>query len=293
MLDFRVDTFLAVCRYMNFTKAASELHITQPAVSHHIHYLEERYGVKLFEYNGKKVGLTEAGKAFLSAATTMKADELHLKKIMGQQSGKGRSLVFGATMTIGEYVMPQALIRLLRVYPETAVRMVVGDTRELFTKLNDGEIEFALVEGFFQKKEYDFLVFASEPFAAVCGPDYSFQRAVSKLEDLLLERLLIREPGSGTRYVFERYLEGKNLLLQDFSNIMEISNIGAMKQMAAKGQGIAFLYEAAVKEELNRGVLKRIELEDFHLTHDFTFIWRKGSIYGTYFQELFDILHGE
>ncbi len=293
MMDFRVDTFLAVCRHMNFTKAASELHITQPAVSHHIHYLEERYGVKLFEFSGKKPGLTEAGKEFLSAATTMKADELHLKKTMRQQSGKGRSLVFGATMTIGEYVMPQALVRFLRVYPETAVRMVVGDTRELLAKLNEGEIEFALVEGFFQKREYDFLVFASEPFAAVCGPDYRFQRTVKKLEDLLSERLLIREPGSGTRYVFERYLEGKNLLLQDFSNIMEISNIGAIKQMMAKGQGIAFLYETAVKEEINRGVLMKMELEDFCLTHDFTFIWRKGSIYESYYHELFEIFHGE
>jgi len=112
------------------------------------------------------------------------------------------------------------------------------------------------------------------------------------VEDLLGERLFIREPGSGTRYVFERYLEGKNLLLHDFPNLMEISNIGAMKQMVAKGQGITFLYEAAVKEELDRGVLKRIELEDFQLTHDFTFIWRKGSIYKSYYKEMFDILHG-
>ncbi len=293
MLDFRIDTFLTVCRYMNFTKAASELHITQPAVSHHIHYLENRYGVRLFDYNGKKVNLTEAGKVFLSAAITMKDDELHLKKIMEQQSGIGGRLVFGATMTIGEYVMPEALTRYLHAYPGTTVQMVVGDTRELLGKLNEGEIEFALVEGFFQKKEYDFLVFATEPFAAVCSPDYKFCREIEKVEDLLGERLFIREPGSGTRYVFERYLEGKNLLLQDFPNLMEISNIGAMKKMVAKGQGVTFLYEAAVKEELDRGGLKRIELEDFQLTHDFTFIWRKGSIYKSYYKEMFDILHGE
>lgn len=293
MLDFRVDTFLAVCRYMNFTKAAGELHITQPAVSHHIHFLEEKYGVRLFEYNGKKVSLTEAGNVFLSAAVTMKADELHLKKMMEQQSGKGRRLVFGATMTIGEYVMPEALVRFLGVYTGTAVQMAVGDTRELLAKLNNGEIEFALVEGFFQKKEYDFLVFASEPFVAVCAPGYEFHQAVRKLEDLLPERIFIREPGSGTRYVFERYLEGKNLLLQDFPDLMEISNIGAMKHLVARGQGITFLYEAAVKEELNKGTLKKIQLEDFHLIHDFTFIWRKGSIFEPYFQELFHILHGD
>ena len=61
MLDFRVETFLAVCRHMNFTKAARELNITQPAVSHHMHYLEQAYGTALFQHNGKRLQLTEAG----------------------------------------------------------------------------------------------------------------------------------------------------------------------------------------------------------------------------------------
>ena len=62
MLDFRIHTFLAVCRHMNFTRAAEELHITQPGVSRHIHQLEEAYGVRLFAYEGKKAVLTEAGR---------------------------------------------------------------------------------------------------------------------------------------------------------------------------------------------------------------------------------------
>lgn len=61
MMDFKIDTFLAVCRHMNFTKAAKTLNITQPAVSQHIHYLEDYYGVKLFTYEGKKMHLTDAG----------------------------------------------------------------------------------------------------------------------------------------------------------------------------------------------------------------------------------------
>lgn len=80
MLDFRIDTFLAVCRSMNFTRAAEELHITQPAVSQHIRYLEKSYGVKLFDYQGKRLSLTTAGEALFSAAVTMKHDDLFLKK---------------------------------------------------------------------------------------------------------------------------------------------------------------------------------------------------------------------
>lgn len=293
MLDFRMDTFLAVCKHMNFTKAAGELNITQPAVSHHIRHLEEEYKVRLFEYSGKKISLTDSGKILLSAAITMKDDELHLKKVMKQQSERSRQLVFGATMTIGEYKMPDALIRFLEIYPDSAVHMIVADTKELLQKLNEGEIEFALVEGFFQKKEYDFLVYDSQPFAAVCAADYQFHKEVKKMEDLLGERIFIRESGSGTRYVLERYLEGKNLLLQDFTSRVEVNNIGAIKQMTAKGQGITFLYETAVKRELEEGILRKIHLEDFDLSHDFSFIWRKGSIYKNYYKNIFNLFRTE
>ena len=82
MLDFRVDTFLAVCRYMNFTKAAGELHITQPAVSHHIHFLEEKYGVRLFEYNGKKVIITAKFRKYSSVAQSIADHSAYLSNAM-------------------------------------------------------------------------------------------------------------------------------------------------------------------------------------------------------------------
>lgn len=292
MLDFRMDTFLAVCKHMNFTKAAEELNITQPAVSHHIHYLEEHYKAKLFEYSGKKLGLTEAGKTLLSAATTMKHDELHLKQALKMSQGSGRRLVFGATMTVGEYVIPEALMRLMDAQPDVSVKMVVADTQDLLKRLDEGEIEFAVVEGFFQKREYDFLVYDRGAFVIVASPEYRFRKNVRVIEDLTQERFFIREPGSGTRYVFERYLEGKNLLIHDFTDLMEISNIGAIKSLVADGRGITFLYEAAVKKELEDGRLKCVELEDFELSHDFTFIWRKDSIYSDYYRELYRLLRG-
>ena len=109
MLDFRIDTFLAVCRSMNFTRAAEELHITQPAVSQHIRHLEKRYGVKLFDYQGKRLSLTAAGEALFSAAVTMKHDDLFLREQL-PTLGRGRkSLVFGATLTVGECTAPERL----------------------------------------------------------------------------------------------------------------------------------------------------------------------------------------
>ena len=80
MLDFRMETFLALCRTMNYTRAAEELRITQPAVTQHIQYLQRHYGVKLFSYHDKRLALTEAGEALHSAALTMEHDERELRQ---------------------------------------------------------------------------------------------------------------------------------------------------------------------------------------------------------------------
>ena len=106
MLDFRMDTFLTVCRYMNFTRAAEELHITQPGVSKHIRQLEEVYQVRLFTYEGKKLQLTEAGRVLRDAAVTMKHDDLYLQGLLRHLDGQKKELRFGATLTVGAHVMP-------------------------------------------------------------------------------------------------------------------------------------------------------------------------------------------
>ena len=108
MLDFRIDTFLAVCKFMNFTKASLYLNITQPAVSSHIRYLENYYNITLFYYLGKKMQLTNEAKILLEYATTLKHDDIFLKKRFQDMKMK-QTLVFGATLTVGEYMMPNVI----------------------------------------------------------------------------------------------------------------------------------------------------------------------------------------
>lgn len=293
MLDFRMDTFLAVCRHMNFTRAAEELHITQPGVSKHIRQLEEYYRARLFAYEGKKLRLTEAGRLLFNAAVTMKHDDLHLHRQLQSLSDNSRRLRFGATLTVGNYEMPQALARYLTRHPEAQVSMEVANTRELLWKIDEGQLDFAVVEGFFEKSRYDFLPYSTEPFVAVCSTGYPFARPVCRLEELLGERLIVREPGSGTRSILEKYLELHDLSVQDFGLVMEISSLDAIKSLTMAGCGITFLYEAAVRRELSEGSLRVIPLEDFRYTHDFTFLWRKNSVFPGYYRELFRELRGD
>lgn len=288
MQDFRMDTFLAVCRLLNYTKAAEELHITQPAVSQHIRYLEDYYEVQLIRFEGKKLCLTEAGSLLRNAATTMKHDEIILREQL--KMGKRRKLVFGATLTIGDFVLPSMLARYMIENPETEVRMTVDNTETLLKKIDAGELDFAVIEGYFHKAEYDYKIYSVENYIAVCSAAYIFQQEPKILSDLFSEPIILRERGSGTREIFERHMEERNCSVRDFRQIIEIGSISAIKLLAAERCGITFLYEAAAKRELESGTLRQIHLADFEVRHNFTFVWRKNSIFDDRYHDVFDDL---
>ncbi len=286
MLDFRMETFLAVCQCMNFTRASEKLNITQPAVSQHIRFLEKHYDTKLFRYEGKKLKLTRAGEILRSASLTMMHDEIFMLSEM-QKSGGNEEVRFGATRTVGDVLMGEVLERYLDQYPDANIHMYVENTKELLKRLDEGKIDFALVEGFFKKNEYDFQKYSEEEYIAVCAPGYQFKQTPEQIEDLFGERLLLREEGSGTREVLERYLDSQNFSLGDFEKQMEAGSLHTIKELAKAGCGVTFLYKVAVQEELNNGTLVRIPLKDFKLSHEFAFIWRRGSIYVDRYREIF------
>lgn len=286
MLDMKMETFLAVCEWMNFTKAAESLHITQPAVSQQIHALEEHYGAKIFRYEAKKMLLTEAGELLFQATVTMKHDNHTLQENIHNIKTAENRFYFGATLTICEFVMARKLAHFLKSFPNRQVRMVEGNTKELLERLKKGEIDFAVVEGNFSKKEFDYQVFSSERYLPVCSKDYPFEVQPCKLEDLLNQRIITREKGSGTRDILEKNLEARNLSIEDFKFVTEIGGMNAIKSLVAEGCGITFLYEAAVIEELKEGSLAEIKLDDFQVTHDFNIIWNKGSMFAEEYRKI-------
>lgn len=279
MLDYRIDTFLAVCQTMNFTKAAEALHISQPAVSQHIHWLEETYGVALFHYEGRKLRLTDAGTRLFHAANNIKNDSATLREQM--RTGERERFIFGATQTIGNFVLPERIKAYLLRHPQAEIRMIVDNTESLLHSLDAGDLDFAIIEGYFRKNLYAYKPYSDERFICVCGADDPLAREPQSLSTLFYERLILREPGSGTREILERYLMERNCTIADFDRLLEIGSIGAIKTLVRDNLGITFLYEAAVREELAGGTLREVALSDLNMAHLFTTVWRKNSIYDT------------
>lgn len=292
MLDFRMDTFLTVCETMNFTRAAEQLRLTQPAVSQHIHMLEEYYKLKLFTYQGKQLALTPAGLLLQNAARTMRHDENYLRQEMQAVAEKDRPLCFGATLTVAEFALPERLAGYIRLHPERDVRVTVSNTQDLLHGLDHGTLDFALVEGYVPTGDYACQLYSQEPYIAVCAPDYPLGAGPCRMEDLLDSRLILRESGSGTRSILERYLDARGLSAQAFARRVEVGNLGAIKSLAVRGCGITFLYERAVSQELAAGTLRKIALQDLKIVHDFNFIWRRGSIFQKEYEAVFRELCG-
>lgn len=290
MLDFRMETFLEVCKDMNFTKTARRLNMTQPAVSQHIHWLEEAYGTRLFSYQGKKMSLTPAGEMLKNSAATMSHDILLLREKMQESTRKKRELKIGLTLTIAEFEAAKSMARYLNENETYSMLLSVGNTRELLKELEEGKIDFALVEGNFPRDIYHHQLYATESYIAVCAADDPLSRGRHTIDELLGRRLVTREAGSGTRNILERYLEMKSLEVTDFSALVEAGSIGLIKQLVEYGCGITFLYRMAVKRELEEGRLCEIKMDDMNITHDFTFIWREGSIFHEDYQKIYQML---
>lgn len=286
MLDFRIDTFLSVCKNMNFTAAADELHITQPAVSQHIQYLEKYYGAPLFERNGKKITLTLAGKTLLNAMTVIRNDEKTISERMKNAAEQKKILNIGVTMTIGEFVIEKPLARYLKNHPETDINIKFANTANLCKELLQGSLDLALVEGNFDYELFDMLVMKNEKYIPVCHVSHKFDKEPRRIHDLLPQRLIVREKGSGTRDILEKSLAVKNIGIGDFAHCVQADNTQLIVNLLKEDCGISFLYKAAVEKEIKASVLKEIELNDFSMEHNFTFIWNKGSVFSREYENI-------
>lgn len=289
MIDNRINTFLKVCETMNYTAAAKALNLTQPAVSQHIRYLESHYGAPLFAYAKKQLSLTPQGEILLRAAETLSGDETRLKeKIQLAGCDRAQEVIYkaGATMTVGEYALVRPLASLLDDEPEIRIDLTVANTDVLLEKLRAGEIDFAVIEGYFHKDIFGYEVFSTEKYIPVCAAGHRFTSALGSLKELTGLRLIMREKGSGTRDIMEKNLQAHGLDIRDFSRCMEVSSLSAIIGLVKEDCGITFLYEAAAHEGIMAGQLKEIRLDDFAVEHDFTFVWNKGSLYENEYRSL-------
>lgn len=279
LLDIRIESFLSVCKNKSFTKASEELSITQPAVTQHIQFLERHYGCRFFEYTNRELKFTVEGELYYKHIINAKGtDEIISRKLREIQQEK-KTLSFGATLTIGEFTLAPVISDFIKEFSNYEISMYVDNTKTILNMLSEGKILFALIEGLFNKVEYETQLFKMSNFILVAPPEHNLTYKGSiTLEDIKNQTVIIREKGSGSREVLERGLFDRNYTLKSFRKTIEIGNVNVAKEMIKNGIGVGFMYEDAVKKEIRKGELVELRVEDFIISREFNFVCMKNEI---------------
>lgn len=288
MLDFRVNTFLTVCESGNYTKAAEKLGLTQPAVTQHIKFLEDRYKVRLFVKEGKNMRLTGTGEIMRDMFTTLNADCQKIDRRIKKLNGEPKSLIIGVINSIGEYVLPSILKKYLEREPEAKISIEIGNTDGLLDMLKKGRADFLISEGKFDKNTYCCKLFSREKFICLCSVSSELAGKSVFVEGLFPNRLFLGETGSGTREILENNLRQTGYSADNFSSVTEIGSLNAIKALVADNYGISFMFEVAAAEELKTGRLKKVDIKGFDICHDFNFVCLKDTMFMEDFNKFFD-----
>ena len=277
--------FREIAKTNNFTKAATNLFLTQSAVSHAIKDLEEEAGTQLFERLHRSVKLTPAGELLLREIQPI-IEEFESVEARLPDLEKQPPLKIASCITYAQTEMPQLLRRFSVNHPEAHFNVQVFPASESIARLETGEVDLAFIEGKVQQASFQAKKIADYRLCVVAAPDFAEEQL--SLPELLQRPLLLRERGSAVREAFESFV-----VLQGFKPfpIWESVDSQALVSAVKAGFGLSVLPYRLVKEELLLGKLTEVKITDWQLTNDITALVRKSRYQSRILAEFWKMLH--
>ena len=267
MLDYRVYTFLTLYDEMNYRRTAEKMKMTQPGVTQHIHYLENYYGVRLFEYDGRTLSRTSNADRLKRYFDSIRAEETDIRESFGARDKVHMKV--GATKTIGEFVIVPEIRRFLQ-NPDHTLDLIVDNTEVLLQLLEKSQIDFAVIEGVFDKSRYGYHLYKKEAFVGICAKNHPFAGRSVTLAEAFDEDIVVREPFSGTRNLFQHALSVWGFSLADFKRCISVSNFSVICDLVANNGAVTFAYEPITR---CRGDLAAFTVTDMQISGEFNFVY--------------------
>ncbi|WP_407308491.1 LysR substrate-binding domain-containing protein [Desulfosporosinus sp. SB140] len=271
-MDQRLLTFVTVAEEKSFTRAATVLHITQPAVTQHIQNLESDYNVTLLERGKRSVSLTKAGELVFHQAKQILAHDKETKRLVDELLyGECGSIVISASFTFGEYILPYVLRRFQKLYPQIAFMVNIVNSDEVIHQVQSREADIGIIETEFSSESLKVVPFAQDTVSFIAASNHDFYLGeVPTVEELARQTWILREKGSGTRHIAEKALEELNIAP---AHVLELGSIQIIKGTVEAGLGISVLSNWTVRKELSLNTLKIINPEGVALTRSFSYIY--------------------
>ncbi len=281
-IDYRLKVFYVAAKTLNFTKAASELFISQPAVSKNIQEMEHTVGTPLFERLGNRLALTKAGSVLYHHAQLIfeqyNLATYEINQVIGKENG---SLFIGISTTISQYVIPKILAQFVASYPENEIKVYQYNSKKVEELLIRKEIHLGITEGLTDNRSLKFTPFLKDEIVLVTNAQNTlFQKEDCTLLDLSTIPLVIREEGSGTRDIIEERLKQHGISIHRLRIEITLSSTESIKRYLKYSNAAAFVSIHAVNEEINNNELKIIDVLDFAIDRYFYITHMYGGLAG-------------
>lgn len=276
----QLHIFYTVAEKGSFSAAAQALHMTQPAVTMQIQSLEDYFGSKLLHRSTKKIELSEAGRTLLPHAKRSVELVRQTDEAMSAftQMLQGR-LQLGASLTIGEYVLPRMLGPFARQYPDISIVMKVMNTTQIMDDILKHQLNFGLIEAPVHHPDMIVEPVMQDELKLIVPAGHALaDRGEVDLEDVMNYAFVLREKGSGTRQVMEDQLQKKNIDPQDMNVVMELGSTGAVKSAVEAGVGITMLSPSSVQHEIALGLVHIVDIRGLEFKRQFYAIHLKSSL---------------
>lgn len=269
----QLKVFEAVARRLSFSRAAEELHLTQPAVSTQVRTLEDHVGMPLFEQLGKKIYLTQAGSELLHFCRAIIQQFDEAEQAMAQLKGVAGGKLNVAVISAGDYFFPQLMVAFARQHPGVQLNLTVHNREELLGELAANRTDLAVMVRPPGDLDTQNDPFAPHPYVIVGAPDHPLAaRGPLSMDALAGQPFVTREPGSDTWFsmqeAFGKHLDGLNVTMQ-------IKSTETIKQAVIAGIGLGFLSFHTVGRELAAGSLVVLEVAGFPLMLNWYVVHRR------------------
>ena len=287
MLSAKVKTLLAVEELHNFTKAAEQLALTQPAVSHHIRQLEEEFGTTLFVRGKGGLKLTPDGEIVVQYARRMAALYSRLQQDLSGAEKRMTRLRIGITHTAESNLTTEVLAKCSGENYGFSITILTDTINHLYMMLENYEIDLAIVEGSTSHHALSSLVLDTDYLVCVMSTHHPLaHNAMITLDQLKKERMILRLPSSATRILFDSTLRSLNDTPDNYNVAIEVDNIATIKDLVRKNLGVSVLPRSVCVKELRKGKLTALPIENLSMIRETNLLYHHDFPHPDALQEI-------
>ncbi|KAB3530240.1 LysR family transcriptional regulator [Alkaliphilus serpentinus] len=268
-----LKAFYVTVKLNSISKAAKELHLTQPGLSMQIQSLEKELAVTLLTRSNKGVELTEAGTVVFDYANTILSMQDNIERDLQSLKTNKKDLLIGSCKAVGEYALPCSIYIYKQDHQDVDIHYNIVNSEEVLNSLSDRTINIGILNGYLQKDHIKLEKITSNRLLLVTSLPLVKDKIT--LEELVKLPLIFREEGSGTRATILESLKAYNIKLKDMNIIYELNSMEAIKTSVIAGKGISFIPELSIKRELRDGVLREIQIEGLNIQSNFYIAYRE------------------